>query len=335
MSDANGVLKTFVSNSVVFSSLGKHFFSTKYESRTKTPSVALIVYDTSLTFSREVKCIWKRKFSAVTVLYVLQRYVVIAALVAKLPWSSSQFPVFTGIQVQGCILDLCDVHDSQHDLYRTHFTPPSLGYLSTALVTRHLYRTSGAIFAVHKHIPPLTRAAVITTDILIVFFIWYKTVDSWTLRDIRFKGASGPLLTTVLIQNGTIYFVVLTALNIVTLVMDKVPTVGVYGGLYSYVGSAISANLSARFFLDLRMVYFQRADPNFPTMASSVRFAGASIIGNIGAPMSFEDSAWVMSAGLEAEERPVYSDDPIMAHPAISAVDLGGGDDADVAREGA
>ena len=34
----------------------------------------IILYDTVLTFSREVECIWKRKWSAATALFLLNRY---------------------------------------------------------------------------------------------------------------------------------------------------------------------------------------------------------------------------------------------------------------------
>ncbi|TCD64590.1 hypothetical protein EIP91_003886 [Steccherinum ochraceum] len=40
-------------------------------------SLCLVAYDTLLTLSREVECIWKRKFSMVTALFVLQRWVLV------------------------------------------------------------------------------------------------------------------------------------------------------------------------------------------------------------------------------------------------------------------
>lgn len=43
--------------------------------------LALIIYEIFLTFEREIVCIWRRKFSAVTVLYACMRY---ALLIDKL-----------------------------------------------------------------------------------------------------------------------------------------------------------------------------------------------------------------------------------------------------------
>ena len=38
-------------------------------------NTVLLGYDTFLTLSQEVRCIWNRKFNFVAVVYVLQRYV--------------------------------------------------------------------------------------------------------------------------------------------------------------------------------------------------------------------------------------------------------------------
>lgn len=38
----------------------------------------IVLHDTSLTFSRELECIWKRQWSAATALFVLNRYSAVA-----------------------------------------------------------------------------------------------------------------------------------------------------------------------------------------------------------------------------------------------------------------
>ncbi|KAK7684396.1 hypothetical protein QCA50_012343 [Cerrena zonata] len=37
-------------------------------------ALALVVYDALLSFTQEIRCIWKRKLSVVTVLYLFIRY---------------------------------------------------------------------------------------------------------------------------------------------------------------------------------------------------------------------------------------------------------------------
>ena len=60
--------------------------------------LALAVYDTLLTFSRELRCIWSRRFRIVTVLFVLQRYVTIAAAAFVIPGGSHGFELKSEVE---------------------------------------------------------------------------------------------------------------------------------------------------------------------------------------------------------------------------------------------
>ena len=44
----------------------------------------IVLYDTLLTFSREVKCIWKRKWSVATALFILIRYSAVVLCILNL-----------------------------------------------------------------------------------------------------------------------------------------------------------------------------------------------------------------------------------------------------------
>ena len=55
------------------SMFNRAFRSTRIHSRFLQFRV-IIFYDTLLTFSREVECIWKRKWSATAALFLLNRY---------------------------------------------------------------------------------------------------------------------------------------------------------------------------------------------------------------------------------------------------------------------
>ena len=50
---------------------------------TVNPMAALFFYDYILTFSREVKYIWQRRFSGVTALFLLNRYVIMLSRTAS------------------------------------------------------------------------------------------------------------------------------------------------------------------------------------------------------------------------------------------------------------
>ena len=60
--------------------------------------------------------------------------------------------------------------------------------------------------------------------------------------------------------------------------------------------SSVTANLSARFILDLRSINFTGSrDPASHSM-STIRFSMRSLAGNIGAPVGDEDSTWLSGA---------------------------------------
>ncbi|KAH8103544.1 hypothetical protein BXZ70DRAFT_905459 [Cristinia sonorae] len=275
--------------------------------------ISLVIYDSLLTFSREVNCIWKRRFSVVTVL-CNAAYIIYAISTALNMFSTS-------------FISLLRVWA----IYQQRWAPvlvilPLAMFAPCANIyhlvfTRVIWLpdgTCGSLWVgsikplITFPFPPVTRATVIATDLLVVVFIWVKTLDLWTLREIRAKGFTAPLLTTVFIRNGTLYFLALLAINLTTLVITELR---IQLSSFIFISTAVSANLSARFFLDLRMVYFQKADPSLGRVPSSVRFAqlSANVAGNIGAPVGGGDSTWVVSAGDDSEEEPEYLAVPIMA----------------------
>lgn len=54
-----------------------------FQRHSKFASV-VTAYDIFLTFSREVDCIWKRKFSAVTLLFAVNRYAALGQAIVEL-----------------------------------------------------------------------------------------------------------------------------------------------------------------------------------------------------------------------------------------------------------
>lgn len=59
---------------------------------TKYVGTALCCYDYIITFDAEVRCIWRRKISGASVLFVLNRYATLVASLASivqfLPWET-------------------------------------------------------------------------------------------------------------------------------------------------------------------------------------------------------------------------------------------------------
>ena len=52
----------------------------------------IVLYDTLLTFPREVECIWKRKWSAATALFLLNRYSAVVLSILD-PFSATTLPL--------------------------------------------------------------------------------------------------------------------------------------------------------------------------------------------------------------------------------------------------
>ncbi|TCD64598.1 hypothetical protein EIP91_003863 [Steccherinum ochraceum] len=138
----------------------------------------------------------------------------------------------------------------------------------------------------------LNNCIAITTDVLVLVLTWMKTADVWRASK-RIHGRNLPV-GTLLLRDGTIYFGMALLMNIVTLILDSVTVQSFDADALSsfvLVLNAVSANLLARFMLDLRSVNEQGSSKS-RTM-SSINFNLQSLGGNIGAPLGIEDSTWV------------------------------------------
>ncbi|TCD64587.1 hypothetical protein EIP91_003883 [Steccherinum ochraceum] len=90
-------------------------------------------------------------------------------------------------------------------------------------------------------------------------------------------------------------------MNIVTLVLDVLQPNNDIGTFFLTLLNAVSANLLARFMLDLRGINEQGFGKS---TVSSINFDIRSLGGNIGAPLEIENSAWVTGPADDlADER--------------------------------
>ncbi|KAH8103528.1 hypothetical protein BXZ70DRAFT_1055740 [Cristinia sonorae] len=251
-------------------------------------SIVLLAYDTLLTFPREWQCIWRRKFTSVTFLYVLQRYVALIAFVLRLPQTPGIGPRVGW------------------------FAKFEMGYAD------RLCKINFAFFVVFYmlmvlgvSLPTSTRSVTIIGDLMVIVYIWAKTVNAWSLEELS---QLKPRLTTVLVRNGTLYCVALLVMNVVVLILNQ--SAATSSSAFIYTINAFSANLIARFFLDLQNV-FQPPTVTTSTMGG-MKFAVADNTSKVFAqgipPPTFsdalaapaEDSIWLTDAG---EDALVYLDD--------------------------
>jgi len=279
-----------------------------------TASIAILVYDSLLTFSREVDCIWRRKFSAVTVLYVLQRYCLLFSMVLRQfhPTNLVVCRGYTVLLYLSALLSLFGV--ALFSSFRiwaisgrisipvvmvflcTMFVP-CINIFNLSRPVRFEIQDDGTCATILEdyipniqYYPIVTRCVAFLADLLVLAVTWMKTAD--TMKASRQLSHFRPKLTTVLFRNGTMYFGALFAVNVITLILNVVDVVSDQsqdGTAFIFVNDAMAPTLIARFMLDLRSVYCPTEDG--PTQFSTLNFATSRFMGNLAAPVG-GDSTW-------------------------------------------
>ncbi|TCD64399.1 hypothetical protein EIP91_004115 [Steccherinum ochraceum] len=175
------------------------------------------------------------------------------------------------------------------------------------------------------------RGSAIANDALVLALTWVKTADAW--RETRRIKGFKMTLSELLLRDGTVYFAMLLIMNIVAFFLDTFQADFDQSNGFLSVLNALSANLLARFILDLRSVYEEHASSKVRTM-SSIHFNA----GNIGAPLGVEDSTWVSGPADDvAHERDLQYEEAVIPFRAGLGLGLGldGEDVEDVPLEGA
>ncbi|TCD64583.1 hypothetical protein EIP91_003879 [Steccherinum ochraceum] len=283
-------------------------------------ALCLVAYDTLLTFSREVECIWKRKLNAVTALYVLQRWVLILdGMLINLHttklWECRHFRcksqvIFAAVVSMLAVLGVAAFSTLRIWAIWGHALVPTLTVaLASAIVPAvNLYSfTQISSFVIVDGIcsvsivnfqtptwiigphPSFSQPIAIVTDVLVLVLTWIKTADVWreSKRTKRFEVT----VSTLLLRDGTMYFGMALIANIVALIFEVLRVNFNVSNGFVLVLYAASANLLARFMLDLRGINEQASSK--PCAISSISFNVQSLGGNIGAPLRVEDSTWV------------------------------------------
>ncbi|PCH34968.1 hypothetical protein WOLCODRAFT_155612 [Wolfiporia cocos MD-104 SS10] len=298
-------------------------------------ATTLLVYDYSLTFSREIRCIWGRKFSGATVLYLLNRYLTliyrILMIIEMIP--SATMPgaqeiiiaLFTSLRLYAiwfkdlkilfAVMLLGLVPAAVNIYYYTTVTfipspPPFMGCadivnLSPSAGNIHRLAIFNCVFA-------------IASDGIVLVLTWIKTAEI-ARAFTRAEKPTGHLVTLIL-RDGTLYFVTMLILNVINLVVIEFQDFGSLPALTEVLTSI----LISRFLLNLRGVYLAQGESRSydesslqSTRMSSLQFAD-DIVGNLGAPLSEDDhDEQYDEATGEDEENSYISDNPLIfgLHP--------------------
>jgi len=149
-----------------------------------------------------------------------------------------------------------------------------------------------------EYYPVITRCIAILADILVLALTWAKSADTLkaTLQMKDFR----PRLSLILVRNGTMYFLALFSLNLVTLILNVTDLQHTQSATsFIFVNEAIAPTLIARFILDLRSIYYP-AENEGPHETTTMNFAPGRFMGNLAAPVG-EDSTWNSGSSDDVE----------------------------------
>ncbi|KZT66239.1 hypothetical protein DAEQUDRAFT_740110 [Daedalea quercina L-15889] len=303
-------------------------------------ATTLLFYDYTLTFSREVRCIWRRKFSLATVLFLLNRYLFI---VYRILMTVEMFPLaqnpMAGQALYGSASHYPGVINSDNDSDRSfygiaHFyytkvsfimvAPPLVGCADAVNMTEAASDIYNQINLIHGRLGYFNCAFAISTDAIVLILTCLKTKQCVAgLRvnakdDLKGLGQNNMFTYVSLIQrDGTVYFLALLALNVVDLIAIKNQ---VFGSLPA-LAEVLTSVLVSRFLLNLREIYLSsqevdstRDDLILDTHASALGFRAHSVAGNLGAPledMIFDPEAYHDCEPHVAEDIAYVSADPL------------------------
>ncbi|KAI0827781.1 hypothetical protein BC628DRAFT_1502229 [Trametes gibbosa] len=249
-------------------------------------SSALLWFDCAMTFPEEYRRIWKRQFSGATLVYIVMRYSAVIEriffVLEVLVWNSTDK---TFVSQCGRI-----THTDDALLF--------INYLSfAAFTTLRVYGVWGKDWRPLLLVLPLSlikplviMAGTIAADGVVVILTWIKTFE--IIKQARKARHKAPL-ATMLLRDGTAYFLILLVIQIITIVSNEIGNSLTIWLVWPYFDQVITVIFFSRFILDLRGLYFatddQRAGEADTTLhLSDVKFEGftSTIVGNFGATLN-------------------------------------------------
>ncbi|TCD67370.1 hypothetical protein EIP91_000237 [Steccherinum ochraceum] len=262
-------------------------------------ALCLVAYDTMLTLSREMDCVWRRKLNFCTVIFVSQKWVLV---------SGSEFGTSlrsTVLRILGMLGAVAFSTLKIWAIWGHHLTMalavlltstivPALRLYSYSQLKSFSYESGNCFSDVRYSLSVHSRRiAAIANDLLVLILTWIKVAGVWR-ESLRIKGFK-PTFTVLLLRDGTLSFVMLLVMNVVALALNicQVDSDGRNGILI--IANAITACLISRFILDLRQACDGSSSrlPTLPTL-SNAESNGTQYLGNsTEAPPVTENSTWV------------------------------------------
>ncbi|RDX48216.1 hypothetical protein OH76DRAFT_1312760, partial [Lentinus brumalis] len=245
---------------------------------------AILAYDYLLTFPREVRFVWSRKFSPATTLFLLNRYIIILLYFVDL---ITLFPIIPSVggkspcQGVGKFIVVLEIFPyiiwaafsglrtyalSQRNAFIGLFVfilslvPAGINayFLSTFTFVNLDPPSNCTAFSditadLSKQLTIASRTSIIAADVFVIAVTWWNT---YGIRKLSRHARLGTSFGTLLLRDGTIYFIVLLAMNVVHMTLNTVkPNNLVQQASYvTILENPITSVLISRFILNLREV---------------------------------------------------------------------------------
>ncbi|THG97992.1 hypothetical protein EW026_g4106 [Hermanssonia centrifuga] len=245
---------------------------------------ALVVYEYIITIHQEVTMVWLRKWSITTWMFMVNRYLMISLMVWGVAPASAKYDTTqeTALFFQDPVLGtFCG------------WTSDLSANVNFEYVNRiSMIRTAILLLIRHRTVALGSRLAIIIADIIVLALTWCKTFRNW--RDSIQLGIKSPW-SSILLRDGTIYFVALLAMNVAQVMVKTVPSLQDYSPSDSVI-EVLNPILICRFLLNLRQLDIAGSEDTTHEPSNS-RFSVpgfrvptlASIIGNMGEDLNYVD----------------------------------------------
>ncbi|KAJ8473514.1 hypothetical protein ONZ51_g7812 [Trametes cubensis] len=265
--------------------------------------MALLIYYYLTTLDEEFKHYSKRKSTLATFLYAANRYIPLVFAV-YVPWTfSSNRKMYLNIFVQQSREYKSDLNVCNTFLFSALRTYALQRKRSWAVIVLVLLLAPVIVAAIMDRwlviyedpgaAPILARLPMIIADVIVILVTWKTQYNAYNMG----KGLPTPMrLTAIVLRDGTIYFVILTVLNILQLLFEEIQVLTT-GGLGQAQSSdlvvfvePITAILTSEFLTHLRDAADAASGSEILSSANALEFR---IIGSIGAslPSPYEDVA--------------------------------------------
>ncbi|RDX49130.1 hypothetical protein OH76DRAFT_1404030 [Lentinus brumalis] len=257
------------------------FGSLYTETYCATAASILLIYDTFITFDREVACFWTAKRTGAALLFFANRWISAAyyvmVLVEFVPFPSDKRCLYFVAAAQAIEI-LQFVPGAAFSALRAFVLSRSklLGILVFALslapvganLVHYAYQPSGKNFppfgctlsdstsvALNLRLVIIARVPLIIADILLICITWTKlSSGQWGARK-GIRQSERPPLFDILFRGGVIYFVVLFVLNTLHLVLSATGIAGEANAGSSVITEftvPLTSILISRFLLELQ-----------------------------------------------------------------------------------